>query len=180
MKSLTSSRRSDFSSAFVSSCPGSSISEWQVAREGEIMAEKQFFIPDRAWAQRVPKGAGGWRAADAEGEVRFAQAVRIDNVIYVAGQVAWDENGEVVGKGDLLAQSRQVFKNIKEILELAGASLNDIVRLVQYFTDLSDIHAYQQARREAMPGVTIITTGVEVPRLSHPELLVEVEATAVV
>ena len=49
-----------------------------------------------------------------EGEIRFAQAVRIGDLIYVAGQVAWDKDGEIVGKGDLLAQSRQVFKNISE------------------------------------------------------------------
>ena len=144
------------------------------------MGDKQFFFPDRAWRQSTPEGAGGWSVADAKGEIRFAQAIRIGNVIYLAGQVAWDENGEIVGKGDLLAQSRQVFKNIQEILELAGASLNDIVRLTQYFMDMSDIHAFRQARREAMPGVTCITTGVQVARLTQPDLLLEVEAMAVV
>ena len=143
------------------------------------MADKQFFFADRVWGQSTPEGAGGWSVADAEGEIRLAQAVRIDDVIYAAGQVAWDENGEVVGKGDLLAQSRQVFKNIKEVLELAGASLNDIVRLTQYFMDMSDIHAFRQARREAMPGVTCVTTGVQVARLTQPDLLLEVEAMAV-
>ena len=144
------------------------------------MANKQFFFTDRAWGQRTPEGAGGWSTADSEGEIRFAQAVRIDDVIYVAGQVAWDENGEVVGQGDLLTQSRQVFNNIKEVLELAGASLNDIVRLTQYFVDMSDIHAFRQARREAMPGVTCVTTGVQVARMTQPDLLLEVEAMAVV
>ncbi len=144
------------------------------------MADKQFFFTDRAWGQSNPEGAGGWSAAAADGEIRFAQAVRIDDVIYVAGQVAWDKNGDIVGKGDLLAQSRQVFKNIAEILELAGASLNDIVRLTQYFMDMSDIHAYRQARREAMPGVACITLGVQVARMTHPDLLLEIEAMAVV
>ena len=92
--------------------------------------------------------------------------MRVDDTVYVGGQVAWDENGEVVGRGDLLAQSRQVFKNIKEVLELAGASLNDVVRLTMYFIDMSDIHAFRQARREAMPGVTCLTTGVQVARLN--------------
>ena len=105
----------------------------------------------------------------------------ICDVVYVAGQVAWDKNGEVVGKGDLLAQSRQVFKNTKEVLGLAGASLNDVVRLTQYFVDMSDIGAYRQARREAMPGLACITTGVSgQPPLAHPDLLLEVEAMAVV
>ena len=101
-------------------------------------------------------------------------------LIYVAGQVAWDKDGEIVGKGDLLAQSRQVFKNISEILDLAGASLNDVVRLTQYFMDMSDIHPYRQARREAMPGVACITTGIQVARMTHPDLLLEIEAMAVV
>ena len=133
------------------------------------MADKQFIFTDRTWGQ-----------SDAEGEVRFAQGVRIGDVIYVGGQVAWDKNGETVGKGDLLAQSRQVFKNIAEVLELAGASLTDVVRLTQYFMDHSDIRAYQQARREVMPGVALLTTGIQVARLAHPDLLLEVEAMAVV
>ena len=144
------------------------------------MADKQFIFTDRAWGQRHPEGAGGWSVADDDGEIRFAQAVRIGDTIYVAGQVAWDKNGEIVGKGDLLAQSRQVFKNISEILELAGASLDDVVRLTQYFMDMTDIHPYRQARREAMPGVACITTGIQVARMTHPDLLLEIEAMAVV
>lgn len=144
------------------------------------MADKQFFFSDRAWGQSHPEGGGGWSVADADDEIQFAQAVRVNDVIYVAGQVAWDKNGNVVGEGDLLAQSRQIFKNLEEILELAGASLNDIVQLTQYFMDMSDIHAYRQARREAMPGVACTTLGVQVARLSHPDLLLEVEAMAVV
>ncbi len=144
------------------------------------MADKQFFFLHPAWGQKTPEGGGGWSVADAEGEVRLAQAMRVDDTVYVGGQVAWDENGEVVGRGDLLAQSRQVFKNIKEVLELAGASLNDVVRLTMYFIDMSDIHAFRQARREAMPGVTCLTTGVQVARLTQPDLLLEVEAIAMV
>ena len=144
------------------------------------MADKQFFFTDRAWGQSHPEGAGGWSVADDEGEIRFAQAVRIGDIIYLAGQVAWDENGDIVGKGDLLAQSRQVFKNIREVLDLAGASMNNVVRLTQYFMDMTDIHAYRQARREAMPGVACITTGVQVARMTHPDLLLEIEAMAVV
>lgn len=144
------------------------------------MADKQFFFLRPAWGQKTPEGGGGWSIADAESEVRLAQAMRVDDTVYVGGQVAWDENGEVVGRGDLLAQSRQVFKNIKEVLELAGASLNDVVRLTMYFIDMSDIHAFRQARREAMPGVTCLTTGVQVARLTQPDLLLEVEAMAMV
>ena len=144
------------------------------------MADKQFFFLRPAWGQKTPEGGGGWSIADAESEVRLAQAMRVDDTVYVGGQVAWDENGEVVGRGDLLAQSRQVFKNIKEVLELAGASLNDVVRLTMYFIDMSDIHAFRQTRREAMPGVTCLTTGVQVARLTQPDLLLEVEAMAMV
>ena len=144
------------------------------------MADKQFFFLRPAWGQKTPEGGGGWSDADVESEVRLAQAMRVDDTVYVGGQVAWDENGEIVGRGDLLAQSRQVFKNIKDVLELAGASLNDVVRLTMYFIDMSDIHAFRQARREAMPGVTCLTTGVQVARLTQPDLLLEVEAMAMV
>ena len=143
------------------------------------MADKQFFFPDRAWNQGHPEGTDGWTQADDKGEIRFAQAVRIGDVVYTAGQVAWDKNGEIVGKGDLLAQSRQVFKNLQEVLELAGASLNDVVQLTQYFMDMTDIHAYRKARREAMPGVTCLTTGIQGARMTQPDLLLEVEAMAV-
>jgi enamine deaminase RidA (YjgF/YER057c/UK114 family) len=105
--------------------------------------------------------------------------VRIGDVVYLAGQVAWDKDGNIVGS-DLLTQSRQIFKNIAEVLNLAGASLTDIVRLTQYFTDMRDIRPYRQARREAMPGVACITTGIQVARMTHPDLLLEVEAMAVV
>ena len=100
-------------------------------------------------------------------------------MVYVAGQVAWDKNGNIVGS-DLLTQSRQIFRNIAEILDLAGASLTDVVRLTRYFVDMRDIRAYRQARREAMPGVTCITTGIQVARMTHPDLLLEIEAMAVV
>ncbi len=146
------------------------------------MANKQFFFTQRAWGQSHPEGTGlgsKWSVADDEGEIRFAQAVRIGDVVYLAGQVAWDKDGNIVGS-DLLTQSRQIFKNIAEVLNLAGASLTDIVRLTQYFTDMRDIRPYRQARREAMPGVTCITTGIQVARMTHPDLLLEVEAMAVI
>ena len=146
------------------------------------MTDKQFFFPKRAWGQSHPEGTGlggKWSVADDEGEIRFAQAVRVGDIIYLAGQVAWDKNGDIVGS-DLLTQSRQIFKNIAEILDLAGASLTDIVRLTQYFTDMRDIRGYRQARREAMPGVACITTGIQVARMTHPDLLREIEAMAVV
>ena len=142
------------------------------------MAEKHFFIPDWPRATMMPSGEGGWSISTDEGEIRYAQAVRIDDVIHVAGQVAWNRNGEVIGKDDLLIQSRQVFKNIAEVLDLAGATLNDVVKMVMYFTDMSDIRAFRQARREYMPGVACITTGVQVAGMTQPDLLLEVEVTA--
>ena len=136
------------------------------------MANKQFFFTQRAWGQSHPEGTdlgGKWSVADDEGEIRFAQAVRIGDIVYLAGQVAWGKDGNIVGS-DLLTHSRQIFKNIAEILDIAGASLTDIVRLTQYFTDMRDIRAYRQARREVMPGVACITTGIQLARMTHPDL----------
>ena len=143
------------------------------------MTEKRFFIPDWFRTTMTPDGGGGWSFHNDEGEIKMAQAVQIGNVLHVAGQVAWDENGDVVGKGDLLVQSRQVFKNIQDVLTLAGATLNDVVKMVMYFTDMSNIHAFRQARKEVMPGVACITTGIQVAGLTQPDLLLEVEVMAI-
>ena len=70
---------------------------------------------------------------------RFAQVVKIGNQIYIAGQTAVDENGNPVGKGDIEAQTRQVFKNLQRCLEAAGVTFDQVVKLNIYSTDL-DAH----------------------------------------
>jgi enamine deaminase RidA (YjgF/YER057c/UK114 family) len=111
---------------------------------------------------------------------RFAQVVRIGNHVYVAGQTAVDERGNVVGKGDIDAQARQVFRNLQKCLEAAGANFDQVVKLNIYSTDL-DAHlpALTKTRREFFPREPVASTTIQVPRLVHPDWLLEIEAVAV-
>jgi enamine deaminase RidA (YjgF/YER057c/UK114 family) len=111
---------------------------------------------------------------------RFAQVVRIGNHVYVAGQPAVDERGNIVGKGNIDAQARQVFRNLQKCLEAAGANFDQVVKLNIYSTDL-DAHlpALTKTRREFFPREPVASTTLQVPRLVHPDWLLEIEAVAV-
>lgn len=110
---------------------------------------------------------------------RFAQVVRTGNVVYIAGQTSVDGDGNLVGKGDIEVQARQVFRNLEKCLEAAGADFDHVVKLNIYSTDL-DAHreVISRLRREYFREPVASTT-VQVPRLVHPDWLVEVEAVAV-
>ena len=111
---------------------------------------------------------------------RFAQVVKIGNQIYIAGQTAVDENGNPVGKGDIETQTRQIFKNLQKCLEAAGASFDQVVKLNIYSTDL-DAHlaTIAKLRKEYFPKEPVASTTVQIPRLVHPDWLLEIEAIAV-
>ena len=111
---------------------------------------------------------------------RFAQVVRSGNQIYIAGQTAVDENGNVVGKDDIEAQTRQVFQNLQKCLEAAGAKFDQVVKLNIYSTDL-DAHlgSITKVRKEYFAKEPVASTTVQVARLVHPDWLIEVEAIAV-
>jgi len=111
---------------------------------------------------------------------RFAQVVKIGNQIYIAGQTAVDENGKPVGKGDIEAQARQVFKNLQRCLEAVGATFEQVVKLNVYSTNLdAHLEAIAKLRREYFPKEPVASTTVQVPRLVHPDWLLEIEAIAV-
>lgn len=100
--------------------------------------------------------------------------------VYVAGQVALDASGEVVGRGDMEAQARQVFENLKVALEAVGAGFGDVVKLNYYVTDISRVGDIRAVRDEYVDTERPpASTAVEVSRLFREELLVEVEAVAV-
>jgi len=105
---------------------------------------------------------------------------KVGDTIYLSGAVAFDNDGNVVGAGDLYAQTRKVFENIEEALQSAGATMADIVKITTFLTDLSRYAEYGKARREAFPNGVPASTAVGTPALVMPELLVEVEAIAVV
>jgi reactive intermediate/imine deaminase len=118
----------------------------------------------------------GWTWDD---RLPLAQARQIGNTIYVSGQVAYDANGTLVGEGDMRAQTRQVFDNIKAVLAAAGAGLEDIVKINTYITDQSKFMDMLAVRTEIFGNNPPASTAVVVSALAFPGLLIEVEAIAV-
>ena len=105
-------------------------------------------------------------------------------LVVVAGQVGADRAGNLVGPGDVVAQTRQAFENVRAVLEAAGSGMRQIVRLQTFLTHAADIEGFMQARKELFPryfpdGVYPPNTLLVVSRLVVPELLVEIEAMAV-
>lgn len=116
-----------------------------------------------------------------DGHVLYSHVVVVEGkrMIFIAGQLARDQHGNLVGKGDMRAQLRQVGENIKAALSAAGATLNDIVKTTTYVTDIDEFFKHVEVRMEYFGALPTSTT-VEVRRLAHPDFLVEVEAIAIV
>ena len=111
-------------------------------------------------------------------QFRIAQGVQVGNSVYVSGQVAFDPEGNLVGGNDMGAQSRQVFVNIQAVLAEAGATMEDVVKITAFLTDMSRYAEYAAARTEAFPNNIPASATVATPTLVNGDLLVEVEAIA--
>ena len=112
--------------------------------------------------------------------IGFSRAVRVGDTVYVSGTVAWGPDGKLVGRGDLYIQAKQAIANIETALRQADASLQDVVRTRIYVTDISRWEEAARAHREAFAEVRPASSLLEVSRLASPEMLVEIEAVAVV
>ena len=110
----------------------------------------------------------------------ISQGIRVGDTVYVSGQVAFDGNGEIVGVGDAAAQAEQCFKNLAAVLEAAGASLADVIKLTNYFTSADYFPAYREVKQRLFPKDPPASTGVVVAALLHPDFMMEVEAVAIV
>lgn len=101
-------------------------------------------------------------------------------LVFIAGQVAADRSGNVVGKGDFKAQTKQVFDNLKAAVEAAGGTMGDIAKINIYVTDTSQLPAMREIRQHYFTGSPPASTLVQVVRLAREEYLIEIEAIAVV
>ena len=128
------------------------------------MAKRSSLCPtDWTWADNVSHDIG----------------VRVDATIWVSGMVAFDPDGKIVGLGDMRAQADKTFANIAEVLALGGATLDDVVKITAWLTDMDQYAGYNDARAAAFTGRLPASATVHSPRLVRDGLLVEVEALAV-
>ena len=112
--------------------------------------------------------------------VGYSRAVKVDGRIWVSGTTSTGSDGAIVGKGDPYAQAKQAIANIERALAAAGAVLADVVRTRIFVTDISHWQDIGRAHGEAFADIRPATTMVEVARLIDPDLLVEIEADAVI
>ena len=111
--------------------------------------------------------------------VGYSRAVRIGNMIEVAGTTAVDENGQVVGLNDPGGQTKFILSKIEKALTAAGASLKDVVRTRMFVTNIADWETIGRAHGLYFKDIKPVATMVEVKALISPELLIEIEATAI-
>ncbi len=107
----------------------------------------------------------------------YAPAVKVENTLYIAGQVGRDENLQVIEGAE--AQFAQAFENLKKILTAAGATLEDVVDLVTYHTDMRDLSLFMQVKDRYFTQDYPTWTAIGTSALAMPGLLVEIKATAI-
>jgi len=115
----------------------------------------------------------------AESTLPLSQATLAGNVLYTGGAVAHDARGQLVGKGDIRAQTRQVLENIKALVEAAGGTMLDVTRTTVYLTDLANYVGMNEVYGTYFPVDPPSRATVRVD-LAHPDFLVEIQATAVI
>ena len=110
----------------------------------------------------------------------FTDAVRAGNLLFVSGIVAVDSDGNLVGGDDVVAQTRQVFENMRAILAAAGCGFEDVVKVTVFLTNVDDRPLINPVRQKVFGSARPASTLVEVSRLVVPGAKVEIEAVALV
>ncbi len=106
----------------------------------------------------------------------YTDAVRFGDTLYISGMAPLDANGELVGRGDPALQTRQIMENMKLILDAAGASFADVLRVTVYLTEIDDRTKINPIREEFFGSARPASTLIEVSRLAIPGMVVEIEA----
>jgi reactive intermediate/imine deaminase len=112
----------------------------------------------------------------------YSQAVKVSggNLLFISGKAPFDIEGNLVGKGDVKAQTKQVIEGLKAVLEEVGATLDDIVKVTVFVKNMKDFEKIAEVRLPYFKKGLCASTLVEVSRLYHPDQLIEIEAIAVV
>lgn len=115
-----------------------------------------------------------------EKEYGYAQSVKVEDTIYVSGQVSHDETGKIVGRGDMEAQMRQAYTNIQKVLAQYGATMNNIIDETLFVTDMdAAFSAAVKCRENVFSGIPVVaSTIVQIQRLAFPDLLIEIRCVA--
>jgi 2-iminobutanoate/2-iminopropanoate deaminase len=111
---------------------------------------------------------------------RLSQGFRVGDLVFVSGQAAMDERGQIVGVGDFDAQAEQTFRNLSRVLEAGGSSLSRVVKVTIFLTDMSNFGKIVELRGEWFTAPYPADTIVEVSALALPELEIEIEAIATI
>ncbi|MGA2940687.1 MAG: RidA family protein [Xanthobacteraceae bacterium] len=141
-------------------------------------------IGDQSWeivvtVRKVQPQALFQRSVD--GRVLYSHVVMAEakSLIFISGQLARDKSGQIVAPGNMREQIKQVGQNLRAALEEIGSSLGDLVKTTTFVTDIDEFFKHSDVRHEFLGAALPASTTVEVRRLSHPDLMVEIEAIAV-
>ncbi len=115
-----------------------------------------------------------------EEEVGYSRAIIVNNFVYVSGTTATSETGDIIGTNDPYIQTKQALHNIERALLKAGSNLEDVVRTRMFVTDISFWKEFGKAHAEVFGKIKPATTTVEVPKLVMNEMMIEIEADAII
>jgi enamine deaminase RidA (YjgF/YER057c/UK114 family) len=110
----------------------------------------------------------------------YSHVVKVGNLVFIAGQVAQDASGQIVGVGDFTAQAEQVFENLKRALGTVGGDLTNLVKVTIYVTDARYRDPLREVNRKYLPTDRPTSTLLVVAGLARPECLIEIEAVAAI